>query len=119
MNLTKSQLRRLIVEELEIAIEPEEEHETVDLNTMGPNEVFGFAWSKAIEMLEGEYPQASCYLASLSGGEFETEGEDLDEGKKGKAVNPWAICTDSVGRKDKKKYERCVKKVKKKHKIKK
>lgn len=27
--------------------------------------------------------------------------------------NPWAICTASVGRKDKKKYERCVKGVKK------
>ena len=26
--------------------------------------------------------------------------------------NPWAICTSSVGRKDKKKYERCVKSVK-------
>jgi hypothetical protein len=28
-------------------------------------------------------------------------------------VNPWAVCTNSVGREDKKKYERCVKKVKK------
>ena len=27
--------------------------------------------------------------------------------------NPWAICTASVGRDDKKKYERCVNKVKK------
>src|SRR5210317_2013570 len=26
--------------------------------------------------------------------------------------NPWAICTSSVGRKDKNKYERCVKSVK-------
>lgn len=26
--------------------------------------------------------------------------------------NPWAVCTDSVGRDDKEKYERCVKKVK-------
>tara|TARA_R100000231_G_scaffold121093_1_gene91208 strand:- start:166 stop:405 length:240 start_codon:yes stop_codon:yes gene_type:complete len=32
--------------------------------------------------------------------------------------NPWAICTASVGRKDKKKYERCVKSVKKKSNIK-
>lgn len=30
-----------------------------------------------------------------------------------KKNNPWAICTSSVGRKDKKKYERCVMKVKK------
>jgi hypothetical protein len=28
--------------------------------------------------------------------------------------NPWAVCTDSVGREDPEKYERCVKKVKKK-----
>ena len=27
--------------------------------------------------------------------------------------NPWAICTASVGRDDKEKYERCVKSVKK------
>jgi len=33
--------------------------------------------------------------------------------------NPWAICTKSVGRKDKEKYESCVLKVKKKHGIKK
>lgn len=35
--------------------------------------------------------------------------------KKGgkKKYNPWAICTSSVGRKDKKKYERCVMDVKK------
>ena len=29
-----------------------------------------------------------------------------------KKKNPWAICTASVGRDDKKKYERCVKGVK-------
>jgi hypothetical protein len=39
--------------------------------------------------------------------------------KKGKPVNPWAICTESVGREDKEKYERCVLDVKKKHPIKK
>jgi hypothetical protein len=33
--------------------------------------------------------------------------------KKSKKYNPWAICTSSVGRKDKKKYERCVMDVKK------
>ena len=30
--------------------------------------------------------------------------------------NPWAICTDSVGREDKDKYESCVKSVKKQNK---
>jgi len=28
--------------------------------------------------------------------------------------NPWAVCTDSVGREDPDKYERCVQEVKKK-----
>lgn len=42
----------------------------------------------------------------------------LTEGRKkyGK-VNPWAVCTKSVGRDDKKKYEKCVKKVKKSHEV--
>jgi len=38
----------------------------------------------------------------------------LTEAKKGKKVNPWAVCTTSVGRGDKDKYERCVMDVKKK-----
>ena len=33
-------------------------------------------------------------------------------------INPWAICTDSVGREDKEKYEACVMSIKKKHNIK-
>ena len=41
------------------------------------------------------------------------EGEMKEEKKKSKKYNPWAICTSSVGRKDKKKYERCVMDVKK------
>ena len=44
-------------------------------------------------------------------GMFETE---IGEGnKKESKYNPWAICTSSVGRKDKKKYEKCVMDVKK------
>jgi hypothetical protein len=43
-------------------------------------------------------------------GMFETE---IGEGKKKKSkYNPFAICTSSVGRKDKNKFERCVKDVK-------
>lgn len=37
--------------------------------------------------------------------------------KKYGKVNPWAVCTKSVGRDDKKKYEKCVKDVKKKHEV--
>ena len=37
-----------------------------------------------------------------------------DESKKKKKYkyNPWAVCTSSVGREDKEKYEKCVKDVK-------
>ena len=35
----------------------------------------------------------------------------------GKKANPWAICTAQVGRENEKKYESCVKKVKKEHNI--
>lgn len=45
-------------------------------------------------------------------------GVNLAEKKSPKKVNPWAVCTASVGRDDKSKYERCVKKVKKKGNIK-
>lgn len=47
------------------------------------------------------------------------ENKIFESRKKYGKVNPWAVCTDSVGREDKKKYESCVKKVKSKHKIKK
>ena len=38
--------------------------------------------------------------------------EDISEAKKKSKYNPWAICTSSVGRDDKKKFERCVMDVK-------
>jgi hypothetical protein len=37
--------------------------------------------------------------------------KEAEKGKKWK-YNPWAVCSSSVGREDKEKYERCVKKVK-------
>ena len=40
--------------------------------------------------------------------------EESKEAEKKPKTNPWAICTKSVGREDKEKYERCVKDVKKK-----
>ena len=41
------------------------------------------------------------------------DGMGISENKKKSKYNPWAICTSSVGREDKKKYERCVMDVKK------
>jgi hypothetical protein len=45
----------------------------------------------------------STLLEALTTGGFEEP----------RKANPWAICTASVGREDKAKYERCVRKVKK------
>mgnify|MGYP005835589725 CR=1 FL=1 len=91
MKLTKYKLKQLIREELQIILER------------------GFG--------EGEPADPQGFSAKRD--VCLEEEEELEEKKKGKAVNPWAVCTDSVGREDKEKYERCVKKVKSKHKIKK
>jgi hypothetical protein len=45
-----------------------------------------------------------------------TKGQQAESKNKKRKVNPWAVCTDSVGREDKEKYERCVQDVKKKNK---
>ena len=43
----------------------------------------------------------------------ELEKEELTEAEDN---NPWAICTDTVGRENEDKYESCIKKVKEKNK---
>ena len=61
------------------------------------------------EVKKGISTQGKSMAKQLPNGSFEfTEGK-----KKSKKYNPWAICTSTVGRKDKKKYERCVMDVKK------
>lgn len=62
---------------------------------------------------------------SLSQAEWEKIGNEqgwlqAEAKKKGKAVNPWAVCHTTIDKKaDPEKYERCVQDVKKEHKIKK
>jgi hypothetical protein len=49
-----------------------------------------------------------------------TDSGKKDEGKKGKAVNPWAVCNSTSPKKENpEKFERCVQDVKKEHPIKK
>lgn len=52
-----------------------------------------------------------AYAANINSGQDVFDKALKVEGKK---VNPWAVCTASVGRDDKDKYERCVMDVKKK-----
>ncbi len=65
---------------------------------------------KKLRITQGEWE-----ALGVQQGWIETEAK-----KKGKKVNPWAVCNKSVGKKeDPEKFERCVMDVKKKHPIKK
>jgi hypothetical protein len=46
-------------------------------------------------------------------GKIKVDATEAKKKRTKKKYNPWAICTSSVGRKDKKKYERCIMDVKK------
>ena len=52
-------------------------------------------------------------LRKMLQGKSAPNGDERKELAEEKENNPWAICTASVGRKDKEKYEDCVKAVKK------
>ncbi len=75
MKLTKSTLKQIIKEELQVILTNEE-----------------------VEEMFGEEVRSQL---------------EKDERKEN---NPWAICTASVGRKDKEKYEKCVMDVKRNNK---
>jgi hypothetical protein len=62
--------------------------------------------------LEGDKMSECCGAPMMEGMCSECGGMGMYEGKKAK--NPWAICTASVGREDKDKYEKCVMDIKKK-----
>jgi hypothetical protein len=68
--------------------------------------------------LTQDYSRVAC---GVTGQDIESCGVNSSEveGKKGKAVNPWAICHSSVGPEKNQKFEDCVQDVKSKHKIKK
>lgn len=55
----------------------------------------------------------------LGGQPASYQKNEKDASKEGVPVNPWAVCTKTVGRDDEEKYERCVQDVKKKHPIRK
>jgi hypothetical protein len=124
MKLTKTLLEELIREALEIHVAPE------NLADIDPEEAYGMGYKAkgklcgkqeeqvpsgiSLEELvreviqevgfgEGTPPQGEWYKKQ----EIFLEEEDEN--------NPWAICTASVGRKDKDKYERCVQSVKRKN----
>jgi hypothetical protein len=79
----------------------------------------GFIVRKWEEQCKKKWKPISAYLddEDFARAEGELMGEAKKKKKKAKVknykYNPWAVCTVSVGRQDSKKYERCVKAVKK------
>lgn len=119
MKLTKSQLRRIIKEELALVVEKgfgegappsgefykkqevvlEEDEEEIST----PNDKF------TIPVPHPNTPSSRSKLSKSKGSESAQKRSVISEEEEN---NPWAICTSKVGREDKAKYERCVKAVK-------
>jgi hypothetical protein len=74
-------------EDIEVTTDPNKEVETQDPKQVGPSSDDGFG--------------------------DETDGMGMFEGKEKNKPNPWAICHSQVGPKKSRKWERCVKEVKK------
>jgi len=74
-------------EDIEVTSDPNKEVETQDPKQVGPSSDDGFG--------------------------DETDGMGMFEGKEKNKPNPWAICHSQVGPKKSRKWERCVKEVKK------
>ena len=98
-NLTESQLRLLYNKLNEGKKETKEVQQITTTKIVATPE----------EVKKGVSTQGKSMAKQLPDGKIEfTENK-----KKSKKYNPWAICTTSVGRKDKEKYEKCVMDVKK------
>jgi hypothetical protein len=113
MKITKSQLKQLIKEEIKEALDIG--GGTFTMDDPRPEEAAFEKLRKVMGLVE----KAMLYMTGdEEGGLNPVEVLDmvrtivlgsLDE----RENNPWAICTASVGREDKEKYEKCVKSVKK------
>jgi len=120
MKLTKSQLKQIIKEELEEAIEiggetlsfsrpPEPAKEILKQVAQRLSEIQdidAITEDQAMDVLDVVIDSMQ-EIFHLGGFGTESPVEEAQEN------NPWAICTAQVGREDKEKYEKCVKSVKK------
>lgn len=97
------ELEEVTLTEDELAIDAMlNESDEEDLDESAQGEVGAYAFEKSKKKEEEE--------------EEEKDEKDLDEAES--KNNPWAICTASVGREDKEKYEACVRDVKKQKRVK-
>jgi len=113
-----NQLHKMMVSE--ITMVPKTDTATIDKlkNEKKPFEVYeqGVEVDKSDSKL-GQTTQEPYQVQAPDGMDDEGDDgidkeEDISEAKKKSKYNPYAICTSSVGRKDKKKFERCVMDVK-------
>lgn len=107
----------LLTEGMREYLPKEEERESTELLTdkQENRKAFSFVVEELVKCAEeleklGHplYKEVDKVLADLEV-EFQTLGQKKEK------VNPWAICTKSVGRDDPEKFERCVLDVKKQH----
>ena len=113
-----NQLHKMMVSE--ITMVPKTDTATIDKlkNEKKPFEVYeqGVEVDKSDSKL-GQTTQEPHQVQAPDGMDDEGDDgidkeEDISEAKKKSKYNPYAICTSSVGRDDKKKFERCVMDVK-------
>jgi len=113
-----NQLHKIMVSE--ITMVPKTDTATIDKlkNEKKPFEVYeqGVEVDKSDSKL-GQTTQEPHQVQAPDGMDDEGDDgidkeEDISEAKKKSKYNPYAICTSSVGREDKKKFERCVMDVK-------
>jgi len=113
-----NQLHKMMVSE--ITMVPKTDTVTIDKlkNEKKPFEVYeqGVEVDKSDSKL-GQTTQEPHQVQAPDGMDDEGDDgidkeEDISEAKKKSKYNPYAICTSSVGREDKKKFERCVMDVK-------
>jgi len=102
MKITKTRLKQIIKEEFSASIEEENRVQNALIDYIHSRKQMGMEDYEALktevmEMLETAYAH---------------RGQDLYQEEE--KNNPWAICTASVGREDKEKYEKCVMDVKRK-----
>ena len=142
MRISRARLREIIKEEVTVALDEEEGGTLEDLASMFGELAPELDDIVAVlqDMPEDQKQLAVKQLLSQLGDEGDVEGLDdplmqgiemqneygfggktgglatvagRQLGKRDDENNPWAICTASVGREDKEKYEKCVKSVKK------
>jgi hypothetical protein len=108
--LNESQIA-LLLEKIKKGETKEAETTTTTTKKIGPNEPLKDMTPAQLKKAEEDKTTKKNPDGSM---EITTTKKEVGEAKKKKKYNPWAVCTSSVGRKDKKKYEKCVMGVKEK-----